>query len=151
VSFPVTASRVVAAVGPYVKPRIRAILPRCDLRFVATGSELVQALDEAPCDMMIVEVHFNESAAAAALRCALARDETFAVVCVRNVPFVGPPHAALNALRMVLGGSMPVDAFVDLVDYADDEAGNGRVRGLFEQLLPGSVPRPDEPAVLRTR
>ena len=146
-SFPVIASRVVAAVGPYVKPRIRAILPECDLHFVASGSELVQALDEAPCDMMIVEVHFDESTAAAALRCALARDETFAVVCVRNVSFAGSPHAALNALRMVLGGCMPVNAFVDLVDYADDEAGNGRVRGMFERLLPACVPR-TEPAVL---
>jgi hypothetical protein len=116
------------------------------LRFVATGSELVQALDEASCHMMIVEVDFNESAAAAALRCALARDETFAVVCVRNVSFAGRPHAALNALRMVLGGAMPVDAFVDLVDYADDDAGNGRVREIFERLLPACVPR-TEPAV----
>ena len=148
-SFPVSASRVVAAVGPYVKPRIRAILPRCDLRFVASGSELVRALDEAPCDMMIVEVHFNESAAAAALRCALARNETFAVVCVRSMSFAAPPHAALNALRMVLGGSMPVHAFVDLVGYSDDEAGNGRVRGMLERLLPRSAPRADQPAVLR--
>jgi len=138
VSFPLTVPRVVAAVGPYVKPRIRAILARCDLRFVATGSELVQALDEAPCDLMIVEVHFNESAAAAALRCALARDETFAVVCVRTVPFAVPPHAVLNALRMVLGGAMPAKAFVDLVDYADDEAGNAHLRGMFERLLPAS-------------
>jgi hypothetical protein len=148
VSVPLIASRVVAAVGPYVKPRIRAILPQCDLRFVASGSELVQALDEAPCDMMIVELHFNESAAAAALRCALARDETFAVVCVRNVSFAGPPHAALNALRMVLGGCMPVNAFVDLVDYADDEAGNARVRVMLVRRLPRSVPRADEPVIL---
>ena len=147
-SFPVTESRVVAAVGPYVKPRIRAILPRCDLRFVATGSELVRALDEAPCDMMIVEVHFNESAAAAALRCALAREETFAVVCVRNLAFAGTPRSALNALRMVLGGCMPVDAFVDLVDYSNDDAGNARVRAMLERLLPRCVPRPDQPAVL---
>jgi|SRR5688572_337973 hypothetical protein len=139
VSFPLPVPRVVAAVGPYVRPRIRAILPRCDLRFVATGSELVQALDEAPCDMMIVEVQFNESAAAAALRCALARDEAFAVMCVRTVPVAVPPHAVLNGLRMVLGGAMPATAFVDLVEYADDEAGNTHVRGIFERLLTAKV------------
>ena len=138
-SFPLPMPRVVAAVGPYVRPRIRAILPRYDLRFVATGSELVQALDEAPCDMMIVEVQFNESAAVAALRCALARDEAFAVMCVRTVPVAVPPHAVLNGLRMVLGGAMPATAFVDLVEYADDEAGNTHVRGIFERLLTAKV------------
>ena len=143
--YPQTQARVIAAVGPYVKPRIRAVLQWCDVRFVATGTELVQALDEAPCDMMIVEVGFSESAAAAALRCALARDETFAVVCVRNVEFAGPRHAALNALRMALGGSMPLHAFVDLADYSDDEAGNGLVRTMFERLVPRRVLRPSEP------
>ena len=138
--------RVVAAVGPDVRSRIRTILPPCDLRFVASGSELVQALDEAPCDMMIVEVNFNESAAAA-LRCALARDDKFAVVCVRSVPFAPRPHAALNALRMLLGGAMPAHAFVDLLDYADDDVGNARVREVLERLLPASAPRLREPGV----
>jgi DNA-binding NarL/FixJ family response regulator len=98
-----TSPRVVAAVTSDVKRRISAILRGCELRFVRAGSELVQALDEARCDLMIVEVHFNESSAAAALRCVLARGERFPVVCVREVHSDQPGYAALGALRMAAG------------------------------------------------
>ena len=126
--------RIVAAVRSDVQPRIRAIVPACELRFVRNGSELVRALNEAPCDLLIVETHFDESAAAAALRYARARDETFPVVCVRAVPFAKPPHAALNALRARLGAA-GADAFIDLHAHADDEAGNACARAILEPLL----------------
>lgn len=127
--------RVIAAVSMDEQPRLRAILPGCELRFVETGSELVCALAEARCDLMIVEVHFDESAAVAALKCVLARNETFPVVCIRDVPFAKPEHAALDALRMALGG-VGAHAFIDLLEYPDDEAGNVRVRARLERLLP---------------
>ena len=125
--------RVVAAVSRTVKPRLRAILPNSELRFVSAGSELVQALDEARCDMMIVEVHFDDSSAAAALRCVLARDDIFPVVCVREVNCERPAHAALGALRMAAG--IGAQAFVHLPDYPDGEQGNARVRAMLEELL----------------
>jgi len=129
----VSSPRVIVAVSHSVKSRIRAILPHCELRFVSAGSDLVRALDEARCDMMIVEVHFNESSAAPALRCVLARDETFPVVCVREVQCDRPPHAALGALRMAAG--VGAQAFVDLVDYPDSEAGNAGARAVLDGLL----------------
>jgi hypothetical protein len=133
-TLPPAAPRVVAAVTHDVQRRIRAILPECELRFVQTGSQLVHVLDEAHCALMIVEVHFDESAAAAALKCVLAREETFPVVCVRDVPFAKLGRAALDALRTALGGA-GVQAFVDLLEYPDDETGNARVRAMLEQLL----------------
>lgn len=126
--------RVVAAVTSEVQTRIRAILPGCDLRFVHSGSDLVRALDEARCQILIVEVHFNESVAVAALSCVLTRDETFPVVCVRDVPTQEPGHVALNALRMAVAGVVVRD-FIDLVEHRDDETGNAQVRGRFERLL----------------
>lgn len=126
--------RVVAAVTADVQPRIRAILSGCDVRFVHSGSDLVRALDEARCQIMIVEVHFNESAAAAALNCVLAREETFPVVCVRDVPADEPGHVALNALRMAVAGVVVRD-FIELGEHCDDENGNAHVRGRFERLL----------------
>ena len=134
-------ARVVAAVRGELQPRIRAILPASELRFARCGSELVRALDEAPCDLLVVEAHFDESAAAAALGCVLAREETFPVVCVRDVPSGKPPHAALNALRMTLGAVAP-DVFIDLSDYPDEEAGNARVRLVLERVLAVSSPTP---------
>jgi len=59
---------VVAAVSGEIEPRIRAILAGCALRFVHTGSELIRALDEARCALLIVEVHFYGSTAAAGVR-----------------------------------------------------------------------------------
>jgi hypothetical protein len=137
-SLPRAAPRVVAAVSSEVQPRILAILAGCAVRFVQTGSELVRALDEAHCALMIVEVHFNESTAVAALRCVLSREETFPVVCVRDVPCDKPGYAALNALRAALGGVGAQD-FIDLVEHRDDEAGNARVRAAFMRLLPESI------------
>ena len=128
-----TSPRVVAAVSAGVRRRISAILQGCELRFVRAGSELVRALDEARCDLMIVEVHFNESSAAAALRCVLARDERFPVACVREVPSERPGYAALGALRMAAG--VGAQAFIDLLDYPDDEAGNAGARAVLKGLL----------------
>jgi hypothetical protein len=126
--------RVVAAVTGEVEPRLRAILAGCVLRFVQTGSELMRALDEARCALLIVEVHYDESAAAAALRCVLSREESFPVVCVRDVPCDKPGYAALNSLRMALGGVGAQD-FIDLAEHRDDDAGNARVRARLERLI----------------
>jgi chemotaxis response regulator CheB len=125
----------VAAVSAEAQPRISAILRGWELRFVDTGSELVKALAERTWDMMVLEVHFNRHAAAAALKCALSGNASFPVVCVRHAPFANRGHAALDALRTTLG-AVGAHAFVDLLEHADDEAGNAAARALLEQLLP---------------
>ena len=129
---PPAVPRVLATVSPDIQRRVRAILPECELRFVATGTQLVRALDEARCDMVIVEMHFDESAAMAALRLVLLREESFPIVCVRSVPPARPAPPALGALRMALGAAN----FIDLLQYPDDEAANARLRAVLEGLLP---------------
>jgi hypothetical protein len=126
--------RVVAVVTGDLQARIRSLFPECDLRFVRSGTDLVRALDEARCEMMVVQVHFNESSAAAALMCVLARAETFPVVCVRDEADAKPAYAALNALRIALG-AIVARAFIDLVEHRDDEVGNARVRAMLQNLL----------------
>ena len=133
-SLPRAAPRIVAAVNADVRPRIRAILPGCELRFVQTGSELVRALEEAQCALMIVEVHFDDASAVAALKCVLAREETFPVVCVRDVHGDRPGYATLNALRMALG-AVVARKFIDLAEHRDDEAGNAGLRAMLMELL----------------
>jgi hypothetical protein len=137
-SLPRTAPRVVAAVSGDVQPRIRTLLPECELRFVRSGSELVRALDEARCALLIVQVHFDESAALAALRCVISCGQNFPVICVRDVACDKPGHAVLGSLRMALGG-VTARQFIDLVEHRDDEAGNARVRGVLMQLLPAAL------------
>jgi len=132
--MPSPAPRVVAAVSSCIRPRILAVLSGCELCFVSTGTELVRALDAAPCTLLMVEVHFDESAAAAALRCVLACGGSFPVVCVRDVPGAKPAHAALNALHLAFG-SVGARDFIELWQHPDDEAGNARVRTRLERHL----------------
>jgi hypothetical protein len=127
--------RVVAAVTASLQARILAILPDCELCFVQSGSELVRALDAAPCDLMLVEVHYDESAAAAALRCAHTREASFPMICVREVPFAKPAHAALRALRAALGVVATSD-FIELSEQPDDAAGNACLRARLSRHLP---------------
>lgn len=141
-SSPPAAPYIVAAVSRDVQRRIRAILPECELRFVHTGSQLVRVLDEAHCAMMIVEMHFDESTAVAALKCALSRAKTFPVVCVRSVPFAKLGGPALDALRMALG-EPGAQHFIDLLQYADGEIGNARVRSMLERLMLGAAGKRD--------
>lgn len=129
-----SAPRIVAVVTASVQARILAVLQGRELCFVRTGSELVRALDAAPCDLMLVEVHYDEAAAAAALRLACTREETFPVVCVREVPFGKPAHAVLRALRVALG-RVATSGFIELSEQPDDAAGNARLADLLERLM----------------
>jgi hypothetical protein len=132
---PPATPRVVAAVRRDVQRRIRAIVPDCELRFVETGAQLVRALDEARCDMVIIGVRFDESSAMAALERVLSREGTFPVVCVRGVPFSRLGQPVLDALRLALG-ELGAQNFIDLLQYPDDERGDARVRAMLERLIP---------------
>jgi DNA-binding NtrC family response regulator len=132
---PPGAARVVAAVGRDLQRRIRAILPDCELRFVATGAQLVRTLSEAPCDLLIIGLHFDQSSAVQALQRVLAREQTFPVVCVRGLPFSLLGHSSLEAARLALS-ELGAHNFIDLLEYPDDALGNERVRTMLERLLP---------------
>jgi DNA-binding NtrC family response regulator len=132
---PPGAPCVVAAVGRNVRRRIRAILPDSELRFVETGAELLRALDENACDLLIIGLHFDQSSAVQALQRVLARDETFPVVCVRGLPFSLLGHSSLEAARLALS-ELGAHNFIDLLEYPDDALGNERVRTMLERLLP---------------
>ena len=128
------AARIVAAVTPDVQGRIRAILVDCELRFVHTGAELVRALDEAPCDLVLVGLHFEESSALAALEQVFSREQNCPVVCVRGRPFQRLEERSLHGLRMALG-ELGVSNFVDLLQYPDDPAGNAHLAADLERLV----------------
>lgn len=127
-------ARVVAAVSPALRQRMRVILPDCDLRFVADCDDLARELDHERCDMLIVGSHFDDSSAVAALERVRKRPESFPVVCVRGVRSRFGTRS-LHALRMALS-ELGARNFIDLVDYPDDESGNARVRAMLEPFIP---------------
>lgn len=126
--------RVVAAVGRSLQRRMGAILPDCELRFVETGAELARALDETSCDLLIVGLQFDQSSAVPALQRVLAREATFAVVCMRGLPFSLLGRPSLDASRLALS-ALGAHNFIDLLQYPDDALGNARVRAMLERLL----------------
>jgi hypothetical protein len=128
------AARIVAAVTPDVQGRIRAILAGCELRFVDTGAQLAQALNEAPCDLVLVGLHFEESSALAALEQVFSREQDFPVVCVRGRPFRRLKERSLHGLRMALS-ELGVRNFIDLLQYPDDPAGNAHLAADLERLV----------------
>jgi hypothetical protein len=128
------AARIVAAVSPDVQGRIRAILADCEVRFVDTGAELARALDEAPCDLALVGLHFEESSALPALEQVFSREHNFPVVCVRGRPFQRLEERSLNGLRMALS-ELGVDNFIDLLQYPDDPAGNAHLAAALERVM----------------
>jgi hypothetical protein len=125
--------RVVVAVSPEVRPRIRAVLPACELRFVETGAELLGVLGDERCDMLIIGVHFEESTAVAALERALRGGELCPVVFVRGRRTLYGERS-LHALRMALD-ELGAENFIDLLRYPDDALGNARVQAMLERLI----------------
>jgi hypothetical protein len=123
--------RLVAAVNPAVRRRIRKVAPKCELRFVENRDELLSEIEH--CDMLILGAHFEESTTVAALERVLARRDSLPVVCVRGVRS-RYGQRSLHALRMALN-ELGAPNFIDLLDYPDDETGNAQVRALIEHLL----------------
>jgi hypothetical protein len=125
--------RVLAAVPREAEPRILSVLPQCNVRFVHTGEQLLRALEEGSCHMVIVGMQFDESTALAALERILARDDGLPVVCVRGMQSrLGKP--AVDSARIALG-ALGAQHFIDLLEYPDDEAGNARVRSMLGALM----------------
>ena len=125
--------RVVVAVSPELRPRIRAVLPAYELRLVETGAELLRALDEERVDMLIIGVHFDESTAVAALERALSAGELCPVVFVRGRKTVYGERS-MHALRMALD-ELGAQYFIDLLHYPNDALGNARVQAMLERLI----------------
>jgi len=125
---------VLLAVGPQARHRLQRILGGdCDLRHVASTTELLQALDPAVHDMVVVGAHFDESHTLDVLARIFHHDHARIVVCVcGRRGLLG--EATVNGLGLasrVLGAR----GFVDLTAYPDDDAGDARIRSLFQRLL----------------
>jgi chemotaxis response regulator CheB len=128
------SARAIVAVSPQLQPRFRVILRGWDVRFAKSGEDLLAALEEAHCDIVIIGLHFDESTAVAALERVLEREETFPVVCVRGVPLRRLRERTLHTLRTTLD-ELGAREFIDLLEYPDDAVGNARVGAMLERLV----------------
>jgi hypothetical protein len=124
--------RVLLAVSARTQRRIAAILSDCELSFVPSGSRLLQALEHADHDLVIIGAHFDESSALAVLEQLGKRRDVPPLVCVRGASRFGRP--SVEALRLA-SEQLGARGFIDLEQYPDNEAGNARVRRMLERLF----------------
>lgn len=133
--------RLVVAVGPATRDRLARILAGWPVRYVASLDGLTQALDLWAHELVIVSSRFDHSQALHALEQALKRTDR-PVVCVRGIAQLSPlGEASVQALR-VAARELGVACFIDLNQFADDAAGDARVRAMLEQLN-ANPPAPD--------
>jgi hypothetical protein len=133
--------RVLAAVSPRAWPRLAAILRDWPTVVVSTREELERALNRQRFDMIIVGMHFDQSAACEVLRFIVKRGVRVPLVCIRALPFErGLGAASIDAFRLA-SHELGAHNFLDLLEYPASEAGNRRLRWLLQELLPeASVP-----------
>jgi hypothetical protein len=126
---------VLMAVSPRAADRIRRILHGFRLECPASLGELAQALRSSSFDVVVVGSHFDGSRALEASRMVRWHAPQVPLACVRGAPFCNPLGEATLAAFRAAAEELGVDCFVDVLQFADDDAGNARLRAMFDRLV----------------
>ena len=127
--------RVLMAVSPRAADRIGRILHGFRLECPGSLSELAQALHSSSFDVVVVGSHFDGSRAIEALKMVRWHAPQVPLACVRGAPFCNPLGEATLAAFRAAAEELGVDCFVDVLRFADDDAGNARLRAMFDRLV----------------
>jgi hypothetical protein len=129
------APRVLMAVSPGAADRIGRILHGFRLECSGSLGELAQALRSSSFEVVVVGSHFDGSRAIEALKMVRWHAPQVPLVCVRGAPFCNPLGEATLAAFRAAAEELGVDCFVDVLQFADDDAGNARLRTMFDRLV----------------
>lgn len=113
---------------------MRRVLQGFRVEQPASLSQLAHAVRCSSFDLVLVSADFDGSRAIEALKTARWHAPRVPLVCVRAAPFPHPLGAATLAAFQAALEELDVDCFVDMMQFADDDGGNARVRGLLERL-----------------
>jgi DNA-binding response OmpR family regulator len=126
--------KILVADVPHMDGRYGGAFGGCDVRYVRTMAEARQALAQARYDLVVVGVYFDDSQMFDLVR-AIRQDENrgnVPIVCVRGHPgFTAVTGRTLEVAVKTLGA----DEFIDLVQSADEAAGNAALRAAGERLM----------------
>ena len=125
--------KIVVADVPHMDERYASAFAGWELAFVRTMAEARQALGAGSCDLMVIGVYFDDSQMFDLVRSIRgdARLDELPILCVRGRPgFTAVTSRTLETSVKALGA----DEFVDLVQYAGDDAGNAALRAAAERL-----------------
>ena len=126
--------KILVADVPHMDGRYGAAFGGCEVQFVRTMAQARQALAQSTYSLVAVGVYFDDSQMFDLVR-AIRHDERHAavpVICVRGHPgFTAVTSRTLEAAVTTLGAN----GFTDLVEFADEEAGNRALRAAAERLM----------------
>lgn len=134
--------RILTAVAPDTEERVRRILTGHDLLFVNDLGAAKRALEHGGVQLIFVGAHFDESRMFDLLDY-IQKDAKH-----KKIPIVAAIVAALSLSQETVRGLsyatkiFGASVFVNLNDFADDEAENARIRIIVDALLlpPNVVP-----------
>jgi hypothetical protein len=127
--------RVLTAVAPRAAQRMSRILAGWEVSHAASLAQFAHELRCSNFDLMIVGCHFDGSRALEAVKTARAQAPEVPLVCVLAAPFSTPLGEATVTAFHTAAEELGVDCFVDVLQFADEEAGNARIRGMLERLV----------------
>ena len=138
-------ARVLVAVGERSRPRLHAILGGwCDTVYAQRLRDIPPLL-HGGFDLVVIGAHFDFSRGIETLCAVLDHRPACPVACVRASPFDALGPASFDAYGMACIELGATDV-LDLLEFPDDDAGNARVRALFERLMRAASCPAREPA-----
>ena len=125
-------STILVADVPSMDGRYSVALAGWTLDFVRSLSDARAALEAKQYRLILVGVYFDDSQMFDLVR-AIRNDETHneaPIVCVRG----GPGFAAVTTRTLEMAcRALNADAFVDLIQYADEAAGDAELRAVVQR------------------
>ena len=125
--------KILVADVPHMDGRYGSAFGDCELRFVRTMAEAREALAQGGYGLVAIGVYFDDSQMFDLIR-AIRLDrggETVPILCVRGHPgFTAVTSRTLEVAVKTLGAN----AFIDLVHFADEAAGNAALRAAADGL-----------------
>jgi hypothetical protein len=125
--------RVLLAVTPGAAERMGRILEGWEIERPQSLPAFVEALHSGSYDAVVVGHFFDDSRAIEALAAARQDAPRAPLVCVRAVPFsCALGDAAISAFQAA-AQQLGARCFIDVLQFADNPEGNGRVRSIVER------------------
>jgi DNA-binding NtrC family response regulator len=129
-------SLILVADVPSMDARYSAALAGWTLAFARTMHEARATLAAQRCVAVVIGVYFDDSQMFDLVRAIRADDfqNEVPIICVRGSP--GYTAVTTRALEMAVK-ALAADAFVDLLHFADDQAGDAALRTIVQRYLKG--------------
>jgi len=126
--------KILVADVPQMDARYSAALAGWEAAFVRTMGQAHHALDAGRYDLAAIGVYFDDSRMFDLVRMLRGDDvhHEVPIICLRGTP--GFTAVTTRTLEMTLK-ALGADAFIDLVHFGDDAAGNAALRAAVERFL----------------